>query len=74
MSDAAIIQSVSDIARAKQPLPEASPKQAIEGLVGFHVEACSEYHGKVVASQYHPFVAAVNAAFCDHRPLAWIST
>ena len=60
---------MSDVARAKQPLPESSPKKAIETLVGFPVEACSEYHGKVVASQYHPFVAAVNAAFCDHRPL-----
>lgn len=69
MPNAVFIQSVSDVARAKQPLWETSPKRAIQSLVGFRVEACSEYHGKVVASEYHPFVAAVNAAFCDHRPL-----
>ena len=69
MSNATIVQLVSDVVRARQPLGETSPKQAIEALVGFKVEACSEYHGKVVAARYHPFVAAVNAAFCDHRPL-----
>ena len=69
MSNIAVVYSVSDVSRAKQSLPEASPKQAIEALVRVKVEACSEYHGKVVVSQYHPFVATVNAAFSDHRPL-----
>jgi Domain of unknown function (DUF4419) len=69
MPDAAIIQSVSDVVRAKRPLLEASAKEAIEALIGLPVEACFEYHGKVVESYYHPFVAAVDAAFCGHRPL-----
>ncbi len=69
MSNSAIVQVVSNVTRAKQTLTETSPKEAIEALVRFNVEACSEYHGKIVAAQYHPFVAAVNAAFCDHRPL-----
>lgn len=69
MSSVAVVYSVSDVSRAKQSLPEASPKQAIEVLVRAKVEACSEYHGKVVVSRYHPFVATVNAAFSDHRPL-----
>ncbi len=69
MSNIAIVQLVSDVPRAKQLLPEASPKQAIEALVCFKVEACSEYHGKVIVSEYHPLVAAVHAAFSDHRPL-----
>ncbi len=69
MSKVTIVQRVADLARAKDPLTETSPKQAIEALVRSNVEACSEYSGTVVASEYHPFVAAVHAAFCDHRPL-----
>jgi len=42
---------------------------AIEGLVPSRVEACSEYHGKVVATKYHPFVGCVHVAFAGHRPL-----
>lgn len=34
------------------------------------VEACSRYHGRLVADvAYHPVVAAVHLAFMDHRPL-----
>jgi hypothetical protein len=69
MSNALIVQVVSEIARATEPLCETSPKLAIEALVRSKVEACSEYFGKIVASRFHPFVSAVHAAFCDHRPL-----
>lgn len=69
MSNTAIVQSVSDVPRAKQLLPEVSPIQAIETLGRFKVEACSDYNSKLVMSQYHPFVATVHAAFSDHRPL-----
>lgn len=69
MANIVVAQSASVVARAEQPIPEVSPKEAIESLVRFKVESCSEYHGKVVASPYHPFVAAVHAAFSDHRPL-----
>lgn len=35
------------------------------------VEACSRYHGQLVAGvSFHPVVAAVHLAFNDHRPLA----
>ncbi len=35
------------------------------------VEACSRYHGQLVADvSFHPVVAAVHLAFNDHRPLA----
>ncbi len=34
------------------------------------VEACSRYHGQLVADvAYHPVVAAIHLAFNDHRPL-----
>jgi len=34
------------------------------------VEACTRYHGRLVADvAYHPVVAAVHLAFMDHRPL-----
>ncbi len=34
------------------------------------IEACSRYHGQLVAGvKFHPFVAAVHLAFHDHRPL-----
>ncbi len=64
-----IVQAMSDVARATQARVETSPKKAIEALVRCKVEACSEYHGNLVASPFHSFVAAVDAAFCGHRPL-----
>ena len=64
-----IIQDVLDVERAAEPLAEASPKEAVEQLVGGPVEACSEYCGSVVACRFHPFMGAVHAAFRDHRPL-----
>src|SRR4051812_17765611 len=34
------------------------------------VEACTRYHGRLLADvAYHPVVAAVHMAFSDHRPL-----
>lgn len=34
-------------------------------------EACSRYHGRLVADvSFHPLVAALHRAFCDHRPLS----
>lgn len=62
-------QKVSSVSRARRPLPEGSIKHAIEALVRQRVEAWSPHIGSVVEAQYHPFVAAVNDAFCDHRPL-----
>ena len=69
MANATMTQQVADLERATKRLPETSPKEAIESLCQFKVEACSHYHGQIVATPYHPFVAAVHAAFKDHRPL-----
>ena len=34
------------------------------------VEACTRYHGRLLADvSFHPVVAAVDRAFMDHRPL-----
>lgn len=65
-----IVQSVSKVNRAFLPLEEVAPIAAIELLTHRTVEACSDYNSSIVASPYHPFVAAVHAAFNDHRPLA----
>jgi hypothetical protein len=36
------------------------------------VEACSRYHGQLVAGvNFHPVVAAIHLAFNDHRPLVF---
>ena len=64
-----VIQDVTDVEPATMPLEETSPKEAIEQLLGTPVEACSEYAGRVVASQLHPFIGAIHAAFASHRPL-----
>src|SRR5271166_23338 len=43
-------------------LPEAPPS--------LPVEACTRYHGRLLADvSFHPVVAAVDRAFMDHRPL-----
>src|SRR5262249_20473789 len=44
------------------PLPEVPPYRP--------VEACTRYHGRLLADMvFHPVVAAVHRAFMDHRPL-----
>ncbi len=43
-------------------IPEAPPS--------LPVEACTRYHGRLLADvSFHPVVAAVDRAFMDHRPL-----
>ena len=43
-------------------IPEAPPSRP--------VEACTRYHGRLLADvSFHPVVAAVHRAFMDHRPL-----
>jgi hypothetical protein len=65
-----VTQCVCDVERAATPIPEVPPKESVEGLTGRAVEACSDYRGTLVPCRYHPFVAALDAAFCGHRPLA----
>jgi hypothetical protein len=63
---------VSRVVRAVAPLAEVSYKQAVEALLttGRPVEACTRYHGRLLANvRFHPVVAAIDVAFTDHRPL-----
>jgi len=64
-----IVHDLGTLERAEMPLSEVSPKTAIEQLIQGKVEACSEYTGRVIASRFHPFIAALHSAFADHRPL-----
>jgi hypothetical protein len=77
---------VAPVTPATTPLAEVAYKAAVEALLtkppsrwaperavvqpSRPVEACSRYHGKLVANvTYHPVVAAAHLAFCDHMPL-----
>jgi hypothetical protein len=56
---------IEDMARRgfSIPRPEAPASRP--------VEACTRYHGRLVADvAFHPVVAAVHRAFTDHRPLS----
>jgi hypothetical protein len=75
--------SVSDVRAASDPLPEVSPREALEALIGGPVEALYTPSAPLARAYgvrpspnpkepdvpYHPFVAAVHAAFDQHRPL-----
>jgi hypothetical protein len=62
--------AVSDVAPAKTPLPEAPYHQAVADFLTGPVEACTHYHGRLVAHvRSHPLLAALHAAFCQHRPV-----
>ena len=74
---------VAKVRPAKTSLPEVLSKEAVEALLtgpsfwrksvthlDRPVEACSGYHGRLVADvTYHPVIAAIHLAFNDHRPL-----
>jgi len=64
-----IVQEVSPVKVAAEPVREYSSKLAFEWLLGAKIEACSHYGDRVVPSEYHPFVAAVHSAYAQHRPL-----
>jgi hypothetical protein len=64
-----IVQEVSAVEVATEPELEYSSKLAFEMLLGGKIEACSHYGDRVVACEYHPFVAAVHSAYAEHRPL-----
>lgn len=68
MTDRTTIECDPGLARPTAPLDEVSPKLAVEHLLRGQVEACSEYGGSVIASDYHAFIAALHRAFVDHRP------
>jgi Domain of unknown function (DUF4419) len=69
---------VSDVAPVTTPLEEVPYKEAVDALLRTSVfsrrsrpvEACSRYHGQLIAGvPFHPVVAAAHRAFMDHRPL-----
>ena len=64
----AIIECDLDLDKPTILLQESNPKLAIEHLLRSPVEACSEFAGSVVPCNYHAFMAALHAAFVDHRP------
>src|SRR5262245_15945299 len=62
--------AVSDVTPATTPLPEAPYHQAVANFLAGPVEACTHYHGRLVAHvRSHPLLAALHAAFCQHRPV-----
>lgn len=63
-----IIECAPDLDKPTNLLQESNPKLAIEHLLNSPVEACSEFAGSVVSCSYHALMAALHAAFVDHRP------
>lgn len=65
-----MIVELGQVRPAEAALPEEAYKSAVESLLTKPVEACSRYHGRLVAGvRFHPVVAAIHLAFNDHRPL-----
>lgn len=61
---------VHDVVPATEPLPLVRAHEGLTRLVGFPLEACSDWHGQVVADvSVNPLVQAVHLAFSQHRPL-----
>src|SRR5262249_48555239 len=58
-----------ELARRRTELATNLESQFQAAPHGF--EACSRYHGRLVADiAFHPLIAALHRAFCDHRPLS----
>lgn len=63
--------AVSNVVPATEPLPTASYLRAVADFLGSPVEACSRYHGTLVASiRAHPLIGALHAGFATHRPVS----
>jgi hypothetical protein len=61
---------VADVRPARRPLPELPYPQAVATFLGRPAEACSHYHGRLVANvRSHPLIAALHAGFASHRPV-----
>lgn len=62
--------AVSDVTAGKDLLAEVLYHEAVADFLGGPVEACSRYHGRLVAGvRSHPLIAALHGAFAQHRPL-----
>jgi hypothetical protein len=63
--------AVSDVDTATKPLPELPYHEVVTAFLGGPVEACSHYHGRLVANvRSHPLIAALHAAFSLHHPIS----
>jgi hypothetical protein len=61
---------VAKVRPASRPLPELPYHQAVAAFLGGPAEACSHYHGQLVANiRSHPLIAALHAGFASHRPV-----
>jgi hypothetical protein len=61
--------AVSDVPPATEPLPEIPYHRAVaEFIQSEKVEACSQYHGRLVSGvRSHPLIATLHTAFDEHR-------
>ena len=62
--------AVDEVTPATKSLPERRTHEALKGTLGGDIESCYDYHGTVIRGvDYQPLLAAVYAAFSQHRPL-----
>lgn len=70
--------AVSDVPPATEPLREKPYHEVVAEFLGGPVEACSSYHGRLVANngsppyvhdRSHPLIAALHAGYATHRPV-----
>jgi hypothetical protein len=62
--------AVDKVSPATKALPECRTHEAVESMLGSAIESCCDYHGRVIKDiRYQPLLAAVHAAFSQHRPL-----
>jgi len=63
--------AVSDVPPATEPLPEIPYHRAVaEFILAEKVEACSQYHGRLVSGvRSHPLIATLHTAFDEHRSM-----
>jgi hypothetical protein len=61
--------AVDDVEPARELLKEIPTQAALASTLGTEVEACSGWDEPIVATGYHPLIAAAFLAFSEHRPL-----
>lgn len=60
-------QRIADLKQRRSERTAALDAHYRSAAHGF--EACSRYHGRLVAAVFHPLLAALHSAFSDHRPV-----
>jgi hypothetical protein len=62
--------AVADVRPATKPLLEVPYREAVTRLLDASIEACSRYHGKLVAGpRLNPLVGALHSGFQGHHPV-----